>query len=177
MIMITPHFPKTPAFLRAEFNGANPFRTLPAVEFRHHQSQRPTMVRFEVLAVMAVGQDHIVVQKFADLQVGRVTTVTTHENITRLGFEFRQLHQLADLNSFPAVVVARPGGDAMKIRSLPMHWQLAEFVPTEPERILDEAVQAKIPFGGIEARRRSIAQHWKISDQSLSGWKTLVLLV
>src|SRR5215471_16612127 len=123
------------------------------------------MVRLKVLAIMAIRQHHVLVQEFVDLQVGRVTAITMHENVTRLRLKRRQLHEIADLNPFPTVVIARPRGDAMKIRGLTVYWQLAEFVPTKSERIFNESEQAKIPFGGIKAGGQPVAEDRKTGHQ------------
>src|SRR6266851_10253685 len=135
------------------------------------------MVRFEVFAIMAIRQHDVLVQEFVNLQVGRVTAIAMDENVACLRLERHQLHQLADLNPLPTVVVARPGGDAMEIRRLARRRQLAQFFPAKPQGILDQSKHPKIPFGRIEARCRPVAQDRKTGNQVLPGRETDVPFV
>src|SRR5205085_10796715 len=80
VVMIAPHFPKTPPLISAKFEGPHPFCALPSVEFRHHQPERPAMVGFEIFSVMPIREQNVVVQKFSQRQIGRVTAVAMDEN-------------------------------------------------------------------------------------------------
>src|SRR5262249_30281826 len=150
---------------------ANPLRTLPAVQFRNYKPKRPAVVRLQVLAIMPIRQHNVIVEEFVELQVRRVTAVALDENVTGLSFESHHLNQFFDPDSLPTVVVARPGGDAMEVRSLSMGRQFAKFIPSKPERILDQSVQPEIPPVWIETGCRSVTQDRKSSDQSLTRWK------
>lgn len=67
--------PETRLFLIGEFEPAQPFRTLPEVPPRHHQPQRPTVLRGQRLTVVMGGQQAVRVQQVIEMQVGLVIVI------------------------------------------------------------------------------------------------------
>src|SRR5262249_52006184 len=122
---------------------------------------------------MPVGQDHVVIQELGQRQIGRIAAVAMDENESRFRLELHQLHEVADLDAFPTVVEARPGGDAMEIRDLSGTRQLLKLFPVEQQRIFDQADHAEVPFCRIKTRRRTVAQYWKVGNESLAGGQTI----
>src|SRR6516162_4608274 len=60
VIVVAPHLPEAAAFLRAQFDSADPFCALPTVELGHYQSQRPPVVRLKILATVTIREHHAI---------------------------------------------------------------------------------------------------------------------
>jgi hypothetical protein len=60
-----------------ELDGPDPLGTLPRVQPRHHQSQRPAVLGGQRLSVVAISEQHVLGHEFSERQVGGVAFVVT----------------------------------------------------------------------------------------------------
>src|SRR5579885_201521 len=118
VIVVAAHFPEPAAIPIAELDRAHPFGALPGIELRHDEPQRPAMIGFQVAAVVAMRQHHVVVQKFFNRQVGGVSAIAMDDDIASLRQRRGHLCKVGDFDAFPQVVESLPGCYAVKIGNL-----------------------------------------------------------
>ena len=131
------------------------------------------MIRFQIAAIVPMRKYHIIVQELIQRQIGRVSTITMHDNESHLGRQSYELHKIARLDAFPDIVEARPGRDAMEITHLARLRQCAKLLVVEPQLRFCLSDQPEIPSCPIETRSRTITQDRKLVGQRLTGRETI----
>src|SRR5919108_3304286 len=99
-----------------ELEGAQPFARLPEVELGQHQAHGAAVIGGQVLAVVAEGQDHVVVQQIAQRRVRRVVGIGVLQYPLRLRPRPGLLDDPAGRDALPLVVELRPARDAVDVR-------------------------------------------------------------
>ena len=167
--MITADLPKAPPILVSELDRTHPFRTLPCVQFRYNEAQRPSVVGREIATIVAMRQDDIIVDESLKRQIGRIAAVAMDDDVADRRRKLDHRHQIADRDTLPYVIEPRPGRDAMEIRDHFGLRQRPKLLIAEMQRLGDETYDTEVPLVGIEPRRGTIAEDRKLVGQSLPG--------
>ncbi len=130
------------------------------------------MVRLKLLAVMPVREHRVLGEKLVERQVGRIVAVALDEDVAHPRLELHELHQVADLDTLPAVVEPGPRRDAVEVGGLARFRQRTNLVVRQAQWFLNQTNHAQVPLLRIKTRGRPEAQHRKTGNQILTGRKT-----
>src|SRR5713101_7980031 len=92
---VIPLLPKTGPIFFHKLDSPHPFGAFPSIEPRDHETQRVTVVRLQILAVMLPGKQAILTQKVVQRQVGREALFAMNQD------EFRPWVRQSVAENFP----------------------------------------------------------------------------
>src|SRR6202521_4609502 len=118
---------------------------------RHNQAQRVTVVRGERLAIMMRDEQHIVAVKISQRDIRGKTLLRVHQDMRCLSLWLYPTEEFPDRHALPLVVKAAPARDAMKVAGVAGLRQRGKLVPREPQRLLHQPPDTKIPLGRIKS--------------------------
>src|SRR6185295_739158 len=142
---------------------------LPRVALRHDEAQRPPVLGGEVLAILAPGDQHVVVVHRLQREVGRVAVRAVRDHPLRLAGGSGHLPQRAERHTLPGVVELGPSGHAVHVRVDGHGGQRLELLVAERDRLLDEPGKLEVPVRAVERRDRSVVEHRPGLDEPLAG--------
>ncbi len=155
-----------------KFQTVEPFGAFIGVELRHQQAHGTAVVGLQVLTIVLENDQGIIVIQRGKGQVGRVAGPGMGRDILRARQGFGTCEDLANMHAFPGIIVAAPGGHAMKIAGQRGAWQSQKLFPAQAKGILNLPSNIQLPvrrkFG-----RALIAEHRPFLRQVLSRRKTI----
>ncbi len=96
------------------------------------------MVELQIVAVVAMGEEHVIVQKLFEREVGGVPAVAMDHHVAGLGFQANQRNHVLGHHAFPHIVETRPGSDTMEIGGAAALWESAELLIIQSPGFFDE---------------------------------------
>ena len=111
-----------------------PLRALPEVQFRDEHAHRAAVDRFDGLAVVFPGYEHVVAQHCRERQVRRVVVVGNLDHVRDLGCGIGALDKRAEERAAPVRRFFRPARDAMNVAAIFGRRQRAQLVVGQLER-------------------------------------------
>src|SRR5689334_4809947 len=93
--------PEAEAVADDDLEPAQPLRALPEVEARHQQAERPAVLRVELAAVVAVGEQRIVVHHGPERHVRRVVLLAVGHDVGGVRQQARGPEHVGDRDALP----------------------------------------------------------------------------
>src|SRR5689334_6526618 len=84
-----------------------------------------------------------------------------------------EFENIADMHTFPRIIITTPGSDTVEICGQNGAWQGQKFIPAQFKRILYLSGNLQFPVIGQSGWCALIAQHRPFLRQVLSGWQTV----
>src|SRR4051812_29778961 len=96
VVVVAVALPEAQSVFGQELEPADPFRALPEVALRKHESERVAMLGLERLTGERVGEDDVVVIEDLERHVGRVALLGVLDDEPRRRLRTRELQDLLD---------------------------------------------------------------------------------
>ena len=127
------------------------------------------MVGLERLAVVGVGEQHVVVHHHLERQVGGVAAVRIGHDVLALGLDPRLLEQVAQEHAAPRRVELAPAGHAVDVHHHVRLRQVVQLLPGELQLVLHLSVELEVPAREVELGIRPDGEHREALREVLPG--------
>src|SRR5258708_15772315 len=114
-VVVAALLPETRAIMLHKLRAVEPVRARVGIEFRYEQAYRAAVIRFKVLSIVFDDDHDIIIIQVAKRQVGCIARPGMCHHKLRARQRPGTLQNLADMDTFPCIVVAAPTRHTVKI--------------------------------------------------------------
>src|SRR5690242_9645356 len=129
VVVVAVQLPEAHAVLAHHLELAHELRRLPEVALGHEQPQRPSVLVPQRLAVIGVGEQHVVVHHHLERKIGGVAAVRVGHHVLPGRAHASLLQEIAQKHAAPRGVELAPASDAMNIHDHVVLRQRHQLVP------------------------------------------------